>query len=89
MSAFAQRLGRVWRNDDGFIVSAELVLIATIVVLALVVGLSAVRTSIVSELVDIANAFGHANQSHDAHGHGYRDGIENQAVDLFVPSGGE
>ena len=54
---------RLWNEDSGFVVSAELVLIATIVVLALVVGLSVVRTSITSELVDVANAFGSANQS--------------------------
>lgn len=54
---------RLWAEDDGFIISAELVLIATILVLALVVGLSVVRDSISAELVDVANAFGKVNQS--------------------------
>jgi Flp pilus assembly pilin Flp len=89
MSAFVQRLAGLWQDEDGFIVSAELVLIATIVVLALVVGLSAVRTSIVSELVDIANAFGHSNQSHSGDGHSYRDSMDSYSVELFAPSGGE
>ena len=56
-------LSLLWKEDRGFVVSAELVLIATIVVLALVVGLSVVRTAITAELVDVANAFGSSNQS--------------------------
>ena len=58
-----RHLSNLWKEDAGFIVSAELVLIATIVVLALVVGLSVVRTAITAELFDVANAFGSANQS--------------------------
>ena len=52
-------------NDEaGFIVSAELVLIATIVVIGLVVGLSEVQHSLVSELNDVADAIGSLNQSY-------------------------
>lgn len=69
-----RQLSRLWNEENGFVVSAELVLIATIVVLALIVGLSVVRTSVTSELFDIANAFGHANQSFHTHGKGGFDG---------------
>ncbi|MCA8999197.1 MAG: branched-chain amino acid aminotransferase [Planctomycetaceae bacterium] len=51
-------------NDEaGFLVSGELVLIATILVLGLVVGLAEVSHSINQELEDVASAFGSVNQS--------------------------
>lgn len=52
------------RDDAGFVVSAELVLVATICVLSLVVGLSEVATAINHELNDVASAFGSLNQSY-------------------------
>jgi Flp pilus assembly pilin Flp len=55
-------------DESGYIVSAELVLIATIGVLALVVGLSEVSLSINNELADVANAFSAVNQSFQASG---------------------
>ncbi|QDV20589.1 hypothetical protein Pan153_52650 [Gimesia panareensis] len=51
-------------NDEaGFIVSAELVLISTIAVLAMIVGLSEVANSVNNELEDVGSAFGRINQS--------------------------
>ena len=51
-------------NDEaGFIVSAELVLVLTIGVLAMVVGLSEVSVAVNTELNDISNAIGSLNQS--------------------------
>lgn len=51
-------------NDEtGFIVSAELILIATIGVLSLVVGLTEISVAINEELEDVACAFGAINQS--------------------------
>jgi hypothetical protein len=50
-------------DDRGFVVSAELVLIATVAVIGLLVGLSAVRDAAVSELSDVAGAVQDANQS--------------------------
>ncbi|WP_437225910.1 hypothetical protein SH661x_004300 [Planctomicrobium sp. SH661] len=52
-------------NDEaGFIVSAELVLIATILVLGMIVGLSQVQYAVVEELNDVAHAIGALNQSY-------------------------
>ncbi len=52
-------------NDDtGFIISAELVLIATIGVLGMIVGLSQVQNAVVSELNDVGHAIGALNQSY-------------------------
>ena len=60
-------------NDEaGFIVSAELVLISSIAVLAMIVGLSEVANNINQELEDVGSAFGRINQSFyvaGAHGH--------------------
>lgn len=51
-------------DDAGFIVSAELVLVCTIAVLALVVGLSEVAHAVNNELNDVAEAVGSLNQSY-------------------------
>lgn len=59
---------RLWQDDAGFIVSAELVLVATILVLGVMVGLNAVRNSVVSELADVAAAIDSTNQSYVLNG---------------------
>lgn len=50
------------RDENGFIVSAELVLVATLTVIGLVVGLSEVQHSVVAELNDVADSIGNLNQ---------------------------
>jgi hypothetical protein len=56
-------------NDEtGFIVSAELILVATIAVLGVVVGLSEIAYGINNELEDVASAFGSVNQSYYVNG---------------------
>ncbi|MEX0701404.1 MAG: hypothetical protein WD069_04850 [Planctomycetales bacterium] len=54
---------RFWRDEGGFVVSAELVLVLTIGVLAMLVGLHGVASAVNNELVDVANAFGTIDQS--------------------------
>ena len=52
-------------NDEaGFIISAELVLVATILVIGLVVGLSEIQHAVVQELNDVADAVGSINQTY-------------------------
>ena len=52
-------------NDEcGFVVSAELILVATIAVLGLIVGLAEVRQAVSAELEDVAAAIGSLNQSY-------------------------
>lgn len=58
----------LWRDDAGFVVSSELILIATISVIGLIAGLATVRDQVVSELADVANAIGHMNQSYSFSG---------------------
>ena len=52
------------QDEAGFIVSAELVLVATIVVIGMIVGLSEIQHSVVQELNDVAEAIGSINQSY-------------------------
>ena len=61
-------VARLIADESGFIVSAELILIATIGVLAMVVGLSEVALNVNNELEDVASAFGAMNQSFKANG---------------------
>lgn len=52
------------KKQAGFIVSAELILIATILVIGLIVGMTAVRDATVAELEDVAEAIGALDQSY-------------------------
>jgi hypothetical protein len=52
------------RNQKGFIVSTELMLIATILVIGLIVGLQAVRVSVVTELADVGGAIASVAQTY-------------------------
>ncbi len=61
-------LKRFWNEEHGFVVSAELVLIASIVILALVVGLAEVSHAVNHELEDVASAFGSLNQTFSYNG---------------------
>jgi hypothetical protein len=56
-------LKSLYRDDAGFIVSAELVLVATITVLGLIVGLSEVSLNVNNELEDVGSAFASVTQS--------------------------
>ncbi len=53
----------LWNEEAGFVVSAELILISTIAVLAMVAGLSEVAYGVSQELEDTGSAFGAVNQT--------------------------
>lgn len=56
-------------NDEaGVIISAEIVLVLTIAVLAMIVGLSEVAVAVNTELNDVSNAIGALNQSYSVTG---------------------
>ncbi len=59
---------RFWNDEAGFVVSAELILVATVAVIGLLVGLAAVRDGVVSELSDVAGAIQDVNQSYSIDG---------------------
>jgi hypothetical protein len=54
----------LWNDETGFIISAELILLATILVIGLIVGMVSLRNQIVQELVDVGQAFGSLSQSY-------------------------
>ena len=93
---------RLIHDESGFIVSAELILIGSIAVLAMVVGLSEVSMAINNELEDVASAFGAMNQSFQANGmsgHGgkssggsfgdHTDFCDGKSITSVSPQGGE
>jgi hypothetical protein len=57
-------LRKLWNDEAGFIISAELVLVATIVVIAMVVGLVCIRNQVVQELIDVGQAIANVSQTY-------------------------
>jgi Flp pilus assembly pilin Flp len=57
-------LHRLWADEAGFVVSTELVLVATTLAIGMIVGLTTVRDQVVQELGDFALAIGNVNQSY-------------------------
>ena len=62
-------LKRLWNDEAGFVVSTELILLATVAVIGLLTGMVAVRDGVVSELSDVAGAVQTVNQTY------YYDGL--------------
>lgn len=56
-------LKRLLRDESGAVISAELVLVLTILVIGVIVGLSEVAVAVNTELNDISNAIGALDQS--------------------------
>ena len=54
---------KLWQDEAGFVVSSELVLIATILVIGIIAGQTALRDAVVGELADVGAAIGDVNQS--------------------------
>lgn len=73
-------LRQLLNDEAGFIVSAELVLVATIVVIGLVVGLSEIQHAVNQELNDVAEAIGSLNQSY------YFEGMRSYKADGSIKS---
>ncbi len=57
-------LKRFWNEETGALISAEFVLVATILVIGVVTGLSTVRNAVVTELADVAAAIGAVDQTY-------------------------
>jgi hypothetical protein len=57
-------LKQLWNDEAGFIISAELVLVATLLVIGLIVGMSEVQHAINGELCDVGEAIGALNQGY-------------------------
>jgi Flp pilus assembly pilin Flp len=59
---------KLWMDEAGFIVSSELVLLATIVVIGVIAGMTTVRDQVVTELSDVADAISEVDQSYSVAG---------------------
>jgi hypothetical protein len=59
---------KLWNDEVGALVSAEIVLVATILVIGVVTGLAAVRDAVVTELGDVASAIGSVDQTYSVGG---------------------
>jgi hypothetical protein len=57
-------MNRLWTDEAGFVISFELMLVATILVIGMIVGLSTIREQLVQELADVAGAISEVNQSY-------------------------
>ena len=55
---------KLWDDEAGFLLSAELVLITTILTLGMIVGLSSVSAAINQEMGDVSRAFSVVNQGY-------------------------
>ena len=63
-----QLLLRLWNDEAGLVLSAELVFMSSIVVIGMIVGLSAARDGVTSELSDVGSAISEYNQSYLVNG---------------------
>lgn len=61
-------LRKLWNDEAGAIVSAEIVLVATILVIAMVTGLASLRDAVVTELADVGAAIAAVDQSYTVGG---------------------
>jgi Flp pilus assembly pilin Flp len=52
-----------WKDEVGVVISAELVLILTLLVIGMIVGLTSLRDGVIEELADVGGAIGSQNQS--------------------------
>lgn len=69
-------LAQLWNDQDGVIVTSEIILIGTILVLGSIAGLTSLQYAIAGELNDCANAVHNSNTAQylDANGNAYNSG---------------
>jgi len=73
-------ISQLLNDEAGFIVSAELVLVATIAVLGVIVGLSEVALNVNNELEDVGSAFACIQQSYCVDGiYGHKGGTSHSS----------
>ena len=58
----------LWNDESGVILSAEIVLIGTILVLGMIVGLVELQCAVVAELSDLSSSIGNLDQSYQVSG---------------------
>jgi len=61
-------LNKFWMDEKGVILSAEIVMLGTILVLGMIVGLVEVQSAVVAEMSDLGDAIGNMDQSYQTAG---------------------
>ena len=61
---FLKMLRKVWADESGFVVSAELVLVSTLLGVGMIAGLTSLRNQVAQELTDVGQAIGSISQSY-------------------------
>jgi hypothetical protein len=61
-------LRKLWLDEGGAIVSAEIVVVMTILVIGVITGLSSLRDAVITELADVGGAIAWLDQSYILHG---------------------
>ncbi len=61
-------LKKFWNDEAGAIISAEVAIVLTILVIGMVTGLSSLRDAVILELADVGAAIGNLNQSYTVGG---------------------
>ena len=65
---------RLWHDQAGFVITTELVLLSSVVVIGLVTGLTCLRNAVTEELSDVACTISSLDQSYSYTGfHSYKD----------------
>ena len=59
---------KLWQDEGGTVVSAELILIGTVLVIGLITGMSSLRDAVITELADVGAAIAKLDQSYVLHG---------------------
>ncbi|MFK7769862.1 MAG: hypothetical protein AB8B55_21820 [Mariniblastus sp.] len=85
MSSPKMVFATLWKDDSGFIITMEIILIATITVLGLIVGLTAVRDALVAELSDVAEAIEESNLFSDSAAADPPPAAADTCIDYSVP----
>lgn len=57
-------LSQLWADEAGFVISSELVFVATLLVIGITTGLTTIRDQVLGELGDVADAISEVNQSY-------------------------
>jgi hypothetical protein len=58
----------LWADEGGAIVSAEIVVVMTILVIGVITGLTSLRDAVITELADVGGAIAWLDQSYILHG---------------------
>lgn len=72
------------KNQKGFVMTSELILLSTTLVVGLVIGLSTMRDAVTAEMEDVAEAIGSLDQSYAFDGMRTTDGYAEISGSGFI-----